>query len=69
MKKWALPLALATSTTHLLMVESKTRKSVFLQEAVRALELDASVATARENPHTSAPRPASAISFTASQSS
>lgn len=43
----ALPLALAIPATHLLMVESKTRKSVFLQEAVRALELDASVATAR----------------------
>jgi 16S rRNA (guanine527-N7)-methyltransferase len=43
----ALPLALATPAIHLLMVESKTRKSVFLQEAVRALELDASVATAR----------------------
>lgn len=44
----ALPLTLAgPPRAHLLMVESKTRKSVFLQEAVRALELDAVVATAR----------------------
>ena len=43
----ALPMALAMPAAHLLMVESKTRKSVFLQEAVRALELDATVATAR----------------------
>lgn len=43
----ALPMALAIPEAHLLMVESKTRKSVFLQEAVRALELDAAVETAR----------------------
>lgn len=43
----ALPMALAVPGAHLLMVESKTRKSVFLQEAVRALELDSAVATAR----------------------
>ena len=43
----ALPMALAVPGAHLLMVESKTRKSVFLQEAVRALELEAGVATAR----------------------
>ena len=43
----ALPMALANPGVHLLMVESKTRKSVFLQEAVRALELEAGVATAR----------------------
>ena len=43
----ALPLALACTPIHLLMVESKTRKSVFLQEAIRALGLDAAVATAR----------------------
>ena len=43
----AIPMALAVPGAHLLMVESKTRKSVFLQEAVRALELDAAVATAR----------------------
>jgi 16S rRNA (guanine527-N7)-methyltransferase len=43
----ALPLALAIPGVHLRMVESKTRKSVFLQEAVRALELDAAVSTAR----------------------
>ena len=40
-------MALAVPGAHLLMVESKTRKSVFLQEAVRALELEAGVATAR----------------------
>ena len=44
----AIPLALAVPNTRLLMVESKTRKSVFLREAVRVLELkDAEVATAR----------------------
>jgi 16S rRNA (guanine527-N7)-methyltransferase len=34
----AIPLALALSA-HLVLVEAKTRKSVFLREAVRALEL------------------------------
>jgi 16S rRNA (guanine527-N7)-methyltransferase len=44
----ALPLALACPAVRLLMVESKTRKSVFLREAVRALGLQgADVATAR----------------------
>jgi 16S rRNA (guanine527-N7)-methyltransferase len=44
----AIPLALAAPQLRLLMVESKTRKSVFLREAVRALELTgADVATAR----------------------
>jgi 16S rRNA (guanine527-N7)-methyltransferase len=44
----AIPLALAVQSVRLLMVESKTRKSVFLREAVRALGLkDAEVVTAR----------------------
>ena len=44
----AIPLALAVPNTRLLLVESKTRKSVFLREALRALDLkDADVATAR----------------------
>jgi 16S rRNA (guanine527-N7)-methyltransferase len=43
----AIPFALAVPVSRLLMVEAKTRKSVFLREAVRALELDAEVATAR----------------------
>jgi 16S rRNA (guanine527-N7)-methyltransferase len=44
----AVPFALAVPGLSLLMVESKTRKSVFLREAVRALNLKAAdVATAR----------------------
>jgi 16S rRNA (guanine527-N7)-methyltransferase len=44
----AIPLALAVPHARLLMVESKTRKSVFLREAVRTLGLkDAEVVTAR----------------------
>ncbi len=44
----AIPLALAVPNTRLLMVESKTRKSVFLREAVRALEMNgAEVVTTR----------------------
>jgi 16S rRNA (guanine527-N7)-methyltransferase len=44
----AIPLALAAPTLRLLMVESKTRKSVFLREAIRALALpEADVAPAR----------------------
>jgi 16S rRNA (guanine527-N7)-methyltransferase len=43
----AIPLALAVPKARLLMVESKTRKSVFLREAVRALDMEADVATAR----------------------
>jgi len=44
----ALPLALSIPGVRLVMVESKTRKSVFLREAVRALDLTgAEVVTAR----------------------
>lgn len=44
----ALPFALASPGLSLLMVESKTRKSVFLREAIRALGLTgAQVATSR----------------------
>ena len=44
----ALPFALAAPNLALLMVESKTRKSVFLREAIRALGLPtADVVTAR----------------------
>jgi 16S rRNA (guanine527-N7)-methyltransferase len=44
----ALPFALAVPGSRLLMVESKTRKSVFLREAARALEMaDAEVAASR----------------------
>ena len=44
----AIPLALAVPCASLLMVESKTRKSVFLREVVRALGLKATeVVTAR----------------------
>lgn len=44
----AIPLALALPTSNLLLVEAKTRKSVFLREALRALEMtNAEVATSR----------------------
>ena len=44
----AIPLKLAIPSLHLLMVESKTRKSAFLREAVRHLNLaDTSVETVR----------------------
>jgi 16S rRNA (guanine527-N7)-methyltransferase len=44
----AIPIALATRSLRLLMVESKTRKSVFLREAVRAVGLEgAAVAASR----------------------
>jgi 16S rRNA (guanine527-N7)-methyltransferase len=44
----AIPLALALSTPHLMLVEAKTRKSVFLREALRALEMsEAEVVTSR----------------------
>jgi 16S rRNA (guanine527-N7)-methyltransferase len=44
----AIPMALATPSIRLLMVESKTRKSVFLREAVRAVALEgAEVAASR----------------------
>jgi 16S rRNA (guanine527-N7)-methyltransferase len=38
----AVPFALAVPGSELLMVESKTRKSVFLREVLRALEMDSS---------------------------
>ena len=44
----AIPLKLASENLHLRMVEVKTRKAVFLREAVRALGLrDAEVETSR----------------------
>lgn len=44
----AVPFALAVPNSELLMVESKTRKSVFLREVLRALEMGtSSVATGR----------------------
>jgi 16S rRNA (guanine527-N7)-methyltransferase len=43
----AIPFALAVPGASLLMVESKTRKSVFLKEAVRALEMNGDVLTSR----------------------
>jgi 16S rRNA (guanine527-N7)-methyltransferase len=44
----AIPFALAVPGSQLLMVESKARKSVFLREALRALQMDGSdVATSR----------------------
>jgi 16S rRNA (guanine527-N7)-methyltransferase len=44
----AIPLALALSVQQVLLVEAKTRKSVFLKEALRALEMvDAEVVTSR----------------------
>ena len=44
----AIPLKLATPSLHLMMVESKTRKSAFLREAIRQLDLEnTSVETAR----------------------
>lgn len=43
----AIPFALALPTIRLLMIESRSRKSVFLREAARELEMEASVLTAR----------------------
>jgi len=43
----AIPFALAVPGLRLLMVESKIRKSVFLKEAVRALEMNADVLPSR----------------------
>jgi len=43
----AIPFTLAIPGLRLLMVESKTRKAVFLREAVRALEMEAEVLTSR----------------------
>jgi 16S rRNA (guanine527-N7)-methyltransferase len=43
----AIPLALATSASLLVMVESRSRKAAFLREAVRELELTGLVENAR----------------------
>jgi 16S rRNA (guanine527-N7)-methyltransferase len=43
----AIPFALGVAGMRLLMVEAKTRKSVFLREAVRATAMPADVVTAR----------------------
>jgi 16S rRNA (guanine527-N7)-methyltransferase len=43
----AIPFALASRATHLTMVESRTRKSVFLKEAARIVAMPARVITAR----------------------
>lgn len=43
----AIPLAIAAPDAHLTMVESRSRKSMFLKEAVRELRLDADVLTTR----------------------
>jgi len=43
----AIPMAISARLAHLTMVESKTRKSVFLLEVIRSLGLPASVETAR----------------------
>jgi 16S rRNA (guanine527-N7)-methyltransferase len=43
----AIPLALAVPGLRVLMVESKTRKSVFLREAARVLRMEAEVITSR----------------------
>jgi 16S rRNA (guanine527-N7)-methyltransferase len=44
----AIPLALALSSARVVLVEAKTRKSVFLREALRALEMfDSEVVTSR----------------------
>ena len=43
----AIPLTLALRSARLLMVESKTRKSVFLREATRVLGMQAEVVTSR----------------------
>lgn len=43
----AIPLALATPGIKLVMVEAKARKSAFLREALRQLDLDGTVETAR----------------------
>jgi 16S rRNA (guanine527-N7)-methyltransferase len=53
----AIPMALAMPDVTLLMVEAKTRKSVFLREAVRALGLErADVITSRFEQLLSTPR-------------
>ena len=43
----AIPFALAAKSAALTMVESRTRKSVFLREAARAVQLPATVVTSR----------------------
>jgi 16S rRNA (guanine527-N7)-methyltransferase len=43
----AIPLTLAATDLHMRLVESKTRKAVFLREAVRDLHLNADVETSR----------------------
>jgi 16S rRNA (guanine527-N7)-methyltransferase len=43
----AIPMALAVPGLRLLMVESKTRKSVFLKEATRVLRMEADVINSR----------------------
>jgi 16S rRNA (guanine527-N7)-methyltransferase len=43
----AIPLALALSDVRCVMVESRTRKSIFLVEAARTLQLNAQVLTTR----------------------
>jgi 16S rRNA (guanine527-N7)-methyltransferase len=43
----AIPMALALPHLHLTMVESKTRKAVFLKEAVRTVGLDSEVLASR----------------------
>ena len=43
----AIPMGVVAPSVRLLMVESKTRKAVFLKEAVRAVGLDAEVAASR----------------------
>ena len=43
----AIPLALALDSTHLLMVESRSRKAAFLREAARELGLNAAVEAVR----------------------
>ncbi len=43
----AIPLALATESSRLLMVESRSRKVAFLREAARELELNAAVEAVR----------------------
>jgi 16S rRNA (guanine527-N7)-methyltransferase len=43
----AIPLALVLPTVSMVLVEAKTRKSAFLREALRSLELEGEVVTAR----------------------
>jgi 16S rRNA (guanine527-N7)-methyltransferase len=43
----AIPFALASRSTALTMIESRTRKSTFLREAARAVQINATVITSR----------------------